>query len=270
MSHELILTPHEIDRIYNLVEALTGNCQQKEYRKEFILSNVMRRLRVKKYLDLENYIGFALTNDEEKAYLLNSVTIHTTDWFRENEHYHKFANLVATRFKDEPKLFIQSCGCSSGEELYSFGLILEDKRLSQNNSFDYQLEGFDIDPISIFEATKAIYESKDRQNIPFSYHRFLHLDYENNIMTIDANIVQRAKFYTDNLLSLKATQESQFHLLSCRNVLIYFSPDKISQILDSLARRLLTGGILILGHGDNIQVKHPLLKPLEGSLYLRI
>jgi len=260
--------PEDREKIYAMAENLTGNCQQGSYRREIIISNVLRRVQVKKSESLDQYLQSAIENDQEFAQLLSAFTIHTTEWFRELPHYKKFEALLTDKFKGIKKFRMHSGGCSTGEEVYSFGLILEAFR-NTHPGFDYDFKAFDIDSVSVEMAKKGLYPLKDLAKIQPNYHNFLKKMEKEDSFSPDANIKSRCSFFTDNLVKLQNMQPI-FEVIVCRNVLIYFTPDKVKEIIGKLVMRLVKGGVLIIGHSDSLDPKAFNLKTLGNSMYEKL
>ena len=64
--------------------------------------------------------------------------------------------------------------------------------------------------------------------------------------------------------------QPSFEMIVCRNVLIYFTPDKVKEIIGKLVMRLVKGGILIIGHNDSLDPKAFNLKSLGNSMYEKL
>jgi chemotaxis protein methyltransferase CheR len=260
--------PEDREKIYAMAENVTGNCQQGSYRREIIISNVLRRVQVKKAESLDQYLQSAIANDQEFAQLLSAFTIHTTEWFREMHHYKKFEALLSEKFKGTKKFRMHSGGCSTGEEVYSFGLMLEAFR-NANPGFDYEYKAFDIDPVSVEMAKKALYPMKDLAKIAPNYQNFVKKMEKEDSFTPDPNIKARCSFFTDNLVKLQNMQPC-YEVIVCRNVLIYFTPDKVKEIIGKLVMRLVKGGVLVIGHSDSLDPKAFNLKTLGNSMYEKL
>ncbi|KAB8033698.1 CheR family methyltransferase [Fluviispira multicolorata] len=261
-------TPEEREQIYAMAENMTGNCQQGSYRRDIIISNILRRVQVKKAENLQAYLQSAIANDEEFAQLLSAFTIHTTEWFRELPHYKKFEAFLAEKFKGIKKFRMQSGGCSTGEEVYSFSIVLESFR-TMHPGFDYEFQAFDIDPVSVNLAKKAIYPMKDFNKIPANYQALVKKMVNEDSFAPEANIKAKTRFFTDNLIKLQSLPPS-FEAIVCRNVLIYFTPDKVKEIIAKLVERLVKGGVLIIGHSDSVDAKAFNLKPLGNSMFEKL
>jgi chemotaxis protein methyltransferase CheR len=183
-------------------------------------------------------------------------------------HYEKFETFLKDKYKESKRLKLLSAACSTGEEVYSFAMVLEAyKKL--NLKFDYEISAFDIDPVSVEIAKKASYELKESKKIPDKHQKCLTKMVKEDMFTFESTMKMRSRFYTDNLIKLQNTG-SQFDAVVCRNVLIYFTPDKVKAILQNLVGKLVVGGILIIGHSDSLNAKDFNLKSLGSSMYEKL
>ena len=258
----------EREQIFSMAENITGNCQQGSYRREVIIANVLRRVVFNKEKSLQSYLEQAISDDKEFSYLVSALTIHTTEWFRELDHFSKFEIFIRDKLKDFKKIKMLSAGCSTGEEVFSFALVCEMfKKL--NPVFDFEISAFDIDPVSVEIAKKGMYQLSDINKIPDNYKIFLKkLDKEDSF-TAESRIKTRCTFYTDNLIKMQNTNK-KYEIIVCRNVLIYFTPDKVKLILQSLIDKLVLGGMLIIGHSDSLNAKELKLKNHGNSMYEKL
>jgi chemotaxis protein methyltransferase CheR len=61
-----------------------------------------------------------------------------------------------------------------------------------------------------------------------------------------------------------------YEVIVCRNVLIYFTPEKVKEIIGKLVMRLVKGGVLVIGHSDSLDPKAFNLKTLGNSMYEKL
>lgn len=258
--------------IFNLAHKLTGTMEVHSTRHEIVITNVMRRMSQTGKADLISYLNFVSESESELSYFISAVTIHTTAWFREMPHYkrlEKNLSLEPSKLANR-KLRILSAACSTGEELYSFGMILETIRRHQP-SFDYELVGFDVDPICVQRADAGFYHISDLNVIPQVYRHFLigRKTGEANYV-IDPDIRRRSTFHVGNLLDSETFIHDPFDIVVCRNVLIYFSEAKINHIVANLLGVVKADGIMTLGHSESIDARRFNLNALGESSYRRV
>ena len=217
---------------------------------DIILQSFSKRILETKCNNLIEYLSFANEDIKELDYLLSSLTIHFTSWFREPATLDEFLKVLKCLILDKKKNHVRflSIGCSTGEEVYTFASILESMRIN-NNEFEYQIEGWDIDAISIQTAMQAEYKTTALvDEVPLKYNQILSPNFNLNdeYFRISKNILQRTKFKKINILD-SAIFPAEFDFISCRNLLIYFKKKQIESITNTINSLLNKNGILITG-----------------------
>ena len=268
---EAPLRQSDRDLIFDLAHKLTGTAEVQATRHEIVITNVLRRMSQTGKTNLMAYLNFVSESEGELAQFISSVTIHTTGWFREMPHYKRLERSLAL----EPsklatkKIRLLSAACSTGEELYSFGMLLESFR-RQYPTFEYELVGFDVDPICVQRADSGYYQINDMANIPQMYRHFLipRKPGDPNYL-IDPDIRRRTYFHVGNLLDPETMINDPFDIVVCRNVLIYFSEEKVNSIVSHLLGVLKGDGSMTLGHSESIDARRFNLMALGESSYRR-
>lgn len=256
--------------ILELSERLTGAAQSGKARQDSLVGNVRRRMDELKFGSLFEYLQYVDTHPDEYARMLSALTIHTTSWFRENPHFVMFQEYLFKAIEKKEVFKIWCSACSTGEEAYSFALVLEEFRRF-HPEFEYLVYGSDIDPISVAEAQRAIYSAKQ---INFHLARYRHHLLEGSgetegLFTLAKSIRDRCKFWVHDLRQPDSMGEGPYHVIACRNVLIYFDEPTVEGIVGHLAKSLLPDGRLLLGHSEKIS-PHSFGLIQEGhSVYFR-
>lgn len=268
-----ILDLQQSDRelVFALAHKLTGTMEAQSTRHEVIIANVIRRMDQVSKPDLLTYLNFVSENESELSHFISAVTIHTTSWFREMPHYKRFEKALSIAPSRLPgrKIRLLSAACSTGEELYSFGMILESFRRQYPN-FEYELVGFDVDPICVQRADAGYYNINSLENIPQAFRRFLinRKTGEANYV-IDPDIRRRSFFHVGNLLDSETFVDEPFDFVFCRNVLIYFSEEKVNHIVANLLGVVRSDGHLTVGHSEAIEPRRFNLLAMGESTYKR-
>lgn len=269
---EIELSHQDIDDIYVLAEKKTGTYQEGRYRKGIIVSNVKRRMKATGFRQLGEYILFTQQDKNEHDYLISALTIHTTSWFRENPQYEILEKRVSDHIKNyrtEP--FTMLCaGCSSGEEVYSFALVLEKLRYFYHG-FDYFIIGMDIDPISIRKGQSSIYDcNRGLSDIPPEYHKFLlkGSGKTEGYFTLSRGVRDRCTFITGDMTNLIFGPGETYDVVVCRNALIYFHNKQAKRIAQNLLSQVRPNGLLILGTSEALVGKSLKLENLGQACYV--
>lgn len=269
------MEPRDRNLIEELCFKLTGSRPDSTARLETCFVNLLRRMRVHGCDDLRDYLSLARDSEAEFAELLSALTIHTTSWFREAPHFDRLRDLArqhADAVRDQPSkpLFrVLSAACSSGEEVYTMALVLESVR-DLFPHFDYAIEGWDIDPVSVEKGRNAVYDKVAIEQIPKEFRRHLRLGsgHTGNLFTLSKNIRQRCQFQKQSLDSAAPYNDRRFSIIFCRNVLIYFKADQVEKIIHNLLRLLLQKGTLFLGHSEGIEAAKFNVKSLGNAAYV--
>ncbi len=150
-------------------------------------------------------------------------------------------------------LRIVSAGCASGEEAYSIAVtVLE--RLGESWARRLELLGVDVNPAAIERARQARYSPWSLRETPpeLQAQWFTPLGREFHLAEA---IRSMARFEERNLALDDASlwRPAHYDVVFCRNVLMYFAPERARQLVGRIARSLVPGGFLFLGHAETLR-----------------
>ncbi|HEY3430650.1 MAG TPA: CheR family methyltransferase, partial [Cyclobacteriaceae bacterium] len=136
-------------------------------------SRLISRLNALKMQSIEEYIDHTFkskdTNDEYQ-FFVDQITTHKTFFFRENYQFEflsrNLAAYVRTRSTSN-QLTCWSAGCSTGEEVYTLGMVLQEKK-QEISTLDYKIIGTDISIPSLKKAARGLFTT-ELENLPASY-----------------------------------------------------------------------------------------------------
>jgi chemotaxis protein methyltransferase CheR len=228
---------------------------------------------MKRYSDYVNFVlkGGDLSS-EEVIEMIDVVSTNKTDFFRESAHFDFLIDSVIPDLMGKgiknPKVW--SAGCSSGEEVYTLCMVLEDEcRL--NRIRDYIVYGSDISTSILQKAVKAIYPFSVAENIPDRYRKRYLLKSKGEgkqQIRISKMLRDKTRFMWLNLADDYYNLAKDFDIVFCRNTLIYF--DKIIQrkVVTNLLEHLKPGGYLFIGHSESLLNHHfNNIKQVKPTIY---
>ncbi len=242
----------EQDALYDLIQDLTGTCQEGSFKKDLLCTNIERRIGNLGLNSFANYIALIAEDDYEYQQFLSLITIHTTYWFRENPHFKKLEEEVLRRVIEAPgnlHLKIWTSACSTGQEAYSIAFVLE-SIASLYPRLSYEIHASDIDHVSVKTAKEGKYPIIQLKSIPNQYQKSIVI--KGDVFHVKDSVKSKIKFFQGSLLddmSSKFQQELDF--IFCRNVLIYFDAQSTLQAVQLFQKYLNSNGMLILGHSEN-------------------
>lgn len=178
--------------------------------------------------------------------LIQILTIPVSEMFRDPAYYLALRKMVIPHLRTYPSIKVWVAGCSTGEEVYSLAILLQEEELLERTT----LYATDINSTSLEKAARGVYPLEEIQRAALSHQasggkQALSAYYAaaGDAVTLDGALRKNVTF-TDHSLATDAAF-SEMHLISCRNVLIYFKRELQDRALgvfhESLCRKCFLG-----------------------------
>jgi chemotaxis protein methyltransferase CheR len=185
--------------------------------------------------------------------LLQFLTIPTSEMFRDPGYFAALREQVVPHLQTYPSLKIWIAGCSTGEELYSMAILLREEGLLERSI----IYATDINPVSLERAKKGVF-ALDRMraytaNYQMANGRKAFSDYYTAAYggaLFDRSLVENVSFADHSLATDSVFSET--HLVSCRNVLIYFNRKLQDRAIGLFHESLCHRGFLGLGSKESL------------------
>ncbi len=185
--------------------------------------------------------------------LAEAITHINTSFFRDHKVFHNFRTLVLPKIKENgkasKKLNIWSCGCSSGQEVYSILIALKENNFLED--WQVSVVGTDYCSKSLAQALKGFYDNYEIQtgmNIKDIINNFSKKD---NGWQANPEFSKFVEFRKYNLLN-NPIFNNKFDIVFCRNIIKYFSPTHQKNIVKKLHSTQRAGGLLYIGLNESI------------------
>ena len=218
----------------------------KAYKQEQLNRRILSLMSRSKIESLDEYVKVLKTNSEERQKFLDFITINVTEFFRNPELFNEFEVLVKRHLiKGTNRLKIWSAACSIGCEPYSLAIML--KRISPD--IRHKILATDIDQTILTRARRGEYTATEIKNIK-SEELNKYFSKVNDKYFMDNSIKQMVEFRKHDLILDK--YESDFDIILCRNVVIYFKNETKSNIYAKFSESLKKGGLLFVGATESI------------------
>jgi len=207
------------------------------------LGNMMGRVGATTF---SQYARVLEADPDALAYFVDKFTINVSELFRNPEKFEQLRDhFLAPMLRRFGRLSIWSAGCSIGAEIYSVAMMMD--RLDPKGTHRYLAT--DIDAAVIERARKGQYCEQDVRNVaPDLMCRYITRD--GATWQVSDAIRSRVQFRRHDLLQDRF--ESGFHLILCRNVVIYFNDDAKSVLYRRFYEALVPGGALFVGGTERI------------------
>lgn len=185
--------------------------------------------------------------------LIDAMTTNETFWFRDGQQFELFQNrLLPELGRRMRSIRIWSAACSTGQEPYSISLCVhEAMRLNQSLKVDVQILATDLAGSVLETARRAIYSDLAvARGLPEDLKQRYFLRCQDG-WQLKPEITRLVRLQQFNLLN-PFTLLGKFDLIFCRNVLIYFSPERKRDILKRMAETLNPDGHLFLSSTESL------------------
>jgi chemotaxis methyl-accepting protein methylase len=197
--------------------------------------------------------------------LLSSLLVHETFFYRYRAQLDVLAERVlpALLASSPPVLRFWSAGCASGPEAYTLAMLGIDAIERSGAPSRIEVLGTDVAPAALAAAHNAVYPASSVADLPPSLRdRFLEEAGAGSLRVCE-RVARLVRFRVHNLRDRPPS--GPFHLVSCRNVLMYLHEDAARQAVTSLASTLTPDGLLAVGHGESLRSFENLLAPDRDS-----
>ena len=184
------------------------------------------------------------------------LTVPETYFFRHFDQFRAFAEVtliarMAAR-STVKRLSILSLGCASGEEAYSLAVMV--REAITDTSWEVSITGADINPAVIEKATAARYTDWSLRETPHDVQQKW-FKRQGRDYVLDPTIRSAVRFEERNLSEDAADfwRPEVYDIIFCRNMMMYFSPDRAQQLVERITRSLAPDGYLFLGHAETLR-----------------
>lgn len=194
-----------------------------------------------------------------KDKFIDTVTVHKTNFFRENNHFEFLQKNITEIIAESPsikvtgELRVWSSACSTGEEAYTLAMLL--KEILPTN-VKPKILATDISPDSIRKALEGVYRFGPEDNIT-NYYINKYFTKKESEWVISPEVKSFVTFRLFNLME-SFPFRNPFDIIFCRNVMIYFDKEVQERLVNNFHSALSKKGFLFIGHSESlIQIKHP-------------
>jgi two-component system CheB/CheR fusion protein len=247
-------TESALKKIFVLLRSQTGH-DFSQYKPSTIYRRIERRMSVMQINGIDTYVKYLQNNQTETEALFRDLLIGVTNFFRDPESFAEFEKLVVPKlFAEKPEgaaIRVWVPGCSTGEEAYSIAIILQERMESLKKKFKLQVFASDIDIRAIGIARAGFYPASIAADVSEErMGRFFVAEPDGNNYRIHKIIRDILIFSEQDVI--KDPPFSKLDLISCRNLLIYFSGDLQKKVLPLFHYALNPDGMLFLGTSETV------------------
>jgi len=271
MSH-MALEEHDFQRLKAYMQQHFGiNLENKQTLVEGRLVNVIAQAG---YSSFHEYVEAALSDQTGSmiSLLTTRLTTNYSYFMREDKHYQYLSQTVLPEWTakiSDRDLRIWSAGCSSGEEAYTAAMVLHEYFGSMKAGWDTKILATDISERVLHEAQVAVYPAQRLERMPELWRSRYFTKEGPDSYRVRPEIQREVVFAHYNLMDSFSRFRKRFHVIFCRNVMIYFdNPTKI-ELARKFCDALEVGGYLFIGLSETISGMEPRLRQVSSAIYRR-
>lgn len=238
------------------------------YKDTCLKRRISVRMRVTGAATFEEYGRVLDDNPLEYDRLIATLTINVSKFFRNPETYASIASAVLPELARQfgGLIRVWSAGCASGEEAYSLAVLchqqMNQSAHGRHSNLRFDILGTDVDADVIAAARRGRYGTQAFVDAAPAV-RDTYFPLVDGLHTASPELRQMVKFLQADLLA-PSLSRSRFHLIVCRNVIIYFRRDTQQRLIERFHELLLPGGFLVLGKVESLLGKsRELFSPIK-------
>jgi len=256
---------HQLQKIFALIRSATGH-DFSHYKHSTIERRLERRLAVHQINSLPDYILFIQKNPSEIETLFKNLVIGVTSFFRDPKAYEVIETQALAKVIEakhpEDTLRCWVVGCSTGEEAYSFAILISEAMEKLKKHINVQIFATDIDEAAIEDARKGIYPASIAGDVSEQRLRQFFIK-EEGLFKIKKQVRDMVVFSLQSVT--KDPPFSKLDLVSCRNLMIYLDTTLQKKMIPIFHYTLNPGGTLLLGTSETIGEFTDLFAPIDSK-----
>jgi chemotaxis protein methyltransferase CheR len=218
-------------------------------------------------LNINDIIEKLRNNKSFLEEIVKEITVNTTEIFRDTKTWQVLKYDILKLFKDKETIDIWHVGCSTGQEVYSVLILLNEMGLMDKA----RIVATDLNTDVIDIAKKGVYKFReidefienydsvmtenpngDVDHIEIPYQKYINISRRKNIIKIKPILLNKAEYYKHDIVQDGNIFDRKFDLIFCRNVLIYFNHKLQNKLFEVFHENINSGGALIIGRHEGM------------------
>jgi chemotaxis protein methyltransferase CheR/two-component system CheB/CheR fusion protein len=222
------------------------------YKEETLQRRLDRRLATLKIGSGEQYLRYTEQNPRELNTLQHLFLVSLSSFFRDSGAFaiaRKYLTELVRQKKPGDTIRIWVPGCASGEECYTFAIMLAEILGENFTKLNISVLGSDLSPEALAFARDGVYpQTAFKETDPKILKGYF--EHKGRHYAVTQPIRAVCEFMKQDVASAKAPEN--LNVISCRNLLIYMKSNLQDQLFKKFHSALLPKGLLFIGQSENI------------------
>jgi len=271
IDHEFAFSRADFERVRELIYKHAG-ISLHDGKHAMVYSRLSRRLRETGHKSFSAYLQWLEASSgaqgtQEWQEFVNCLTTNLTSFFREDHHFVALADDLKPLAGKPVRIWC--CAASTGEEPYSIAMTCSE---ALGNSAQMQIICSDIDTNVLNTAKRGVYNADARGLDATRLKAFFMRGTGANSgrIRVKPELQKWIDFRPLNLMDTQWSLGDPFHMVFCRNVMIYFDAPTQRKVLERIHRVMRPGGLLYVGHSENFTESKDLFRLRGKTIYERV
>ena len=225
-----------------------------DYSKASFKRRIDRIYQLDRFRDFSEFLAKIRSDEDYFKRLVEEITVNVTEMFRDPNFYRSIRHEILPKLASKPFIRLWHAGCSTGEEVFSMAIILEEMNLLEKSL----IYATDLSPAVLQSAKKGLFPLRMMKQYSENYlaaggtadfSDYYIANY--GFAKFSERLSKKMVFSQHNLVSDRSFNE--FDLILCRNVMIYFDNELQERALKLFDYSLARLGYLALGSKETMK-----------------
>ncbi|MHC4944875.1 MAG: CheR family methyltransferase [Planctomycetota bacterium] len=266
----------EFDMIRSLVyERLGINLTDKK--RALVVGRLQKIVREKECKGFGEYYEYLLrdTTGQAISELADRISTNHTFFYRESSHFDFFLQWalpeVTTRMRERNNrdLRIWSAGCSTGEEPYTLVMLLMEHLGHEYPKWSAGVLATDVSERALSIAKRGIYAPENVEKMPAGWRQKYFRKLRDGNYAVASHVKKEVVFRRFNLINEVFPFKKPFHIVFCRNVMIYFDAPTREALVKRFHQASEAGAYLFVGHAESLRSHGSCYQYVKPAVYRR-
>ena len=267
------LTNAEFNKIRDYIKANLGINLSDEKRSlvQSRLKSTLAELGMSSFSEYFDYLLKDRTGDALTRFV-NKITTNHTFFMREADHFDFLRTnvlpYVTEEFSGGRDLRLWCAACSSGEESVTLQIIVNEHFKKVKDSWNTQILATDISANVLDRAVHGRYLTETLENMPTAWKNEYFSKIDDTLSQVSGEILKQITYRKLNLLS-DFKFKKKFHVIFCRNVMIYFDAKTRDEVVEKFYNVTEPGGYLFIGHSESVSNSGTGYRFVKPAVYMK-
>lgn len=224
------------------------------------------------FRDAESFLRWVREDRTGEAVRLlgEAITTHHTYFLREKDHFELFRDRTLPWLEQvaapDRDLRVWCAASSTGEEAYALAMLLADY-FSLKGEWEKTLLATDVSREVLEQAARGRYAKEAVAALPPSWQQAYFHRLSDDVQEVVPQLRRAVLFRPFNLMTEVFPFKRPFHVIFCRNVMIYFDRERRAKLVRKFYDSLVPGGWLFVGHAETVAPDMAPFRYAQPSVY---